>query len=116
MKIDCAFMTTFTRPYPGREKKALDFAAESEEYWGKHAADGKCTPPEWFFAADKGIWMVKGERKVLEELALGETGLRLVTKGDFLLQDFTYELVATGSGADDFLTAYAAAGEDLGIL
>lgn len=117
MKINCAFVTTFHNPVPGREKAALDFAAESEQYWGKLAAAGKCTPPEWFFTIEgKGLWMVKGERSILEEHAFSEAGRQLLAKGDLLLADFDFSWVLAGSGVDDYMTSYASAAAGLGVL
>ena len=67
--MDAAFMTTWTFPFPGREQQALEFAGQSAQFWSRLAAEGRCTEPEWFFFPD-GInhLMVKGERRVLEEL------------------------------------------------
>jgi hypothetical protein len=87
----------FGEPVPGREKDALDYAAEAEEYWGKLAADGKCTAPEWFVTiGGKGLWMVKGERAVLESYALSDAGRGLLAKGDLLLDDFDFHVRARG--------------------
>ena len=38
--MDAAFMTTWTFPFPGREQQALEFAAQSVQFWSRHAAEG----------------------------------------------------------------------------
>ena len=105
--MDTAFMTTWTVPFPGREQKALEFAAQSVEFWGKQAADGRCTEPEWFFFPDGvGHLMVKGDRAALEEVLNSDEGRRLMRRGLLLLQGWQYALADTGIGAERFLAEY----------
>jgi hypothetical protein len=107
--MDAAFMTTWKVPYPGREQQALEFAVQSAEFWGKQAADGRCTEPEWFFFPEGvGHLMVKGDRVVLEELVNSDDVRRLLARGMLLLQDWQYALGDTGSAAERFITDYAA--------
>ncbi len=107
--MDAAFMATWRVPFPGREQKALEFAAQSVEFWGKQAADGRCTEPEWFFFPDGvGHLMVKGDRVVLEDVMNSDELRRLLARGALLLQDWQYALGDTGSGAERFMADYAA--------
>ena len=107
--MDAAFMTTWTFPIPGREQKALEFAAQSVEFWSRQAAEGYCTEPEWFFFPD-GVnhLMVKGERVALEGLLNRTETRRVLARGCLLLQDWHYGLGDTGSGAKQFIDDWAA--------
>ena len=79
--MDTAFITTWKVPFPGREKQALEMAAQADDYWGKHASEGRCTTPEWFFLPSGwGMWMVKGERRALQELAESDEARRLLAE------------------------------------
>ena len=95
--MDCAFVISWKVPFPGREKHALELAAE-----------GMCSSPEWyFFPTGTGMWVVKGERRVLEDLIQGDEARRLLEKGTLLLQDWQWNLVETGNGAQRFMSEYA---------
>jgi hypothetical protein len=107
--MDTAFMTTWTVPFPGREQQALEFAAQTMEFWAKRTADGDCTEPEWFFFPDGvGHLIVKGDRAVLEAILDSDDGRRMMRRGLLLLQDWQYALGDTGSGAERFLADYTA--------
>ena len=107
--MDTAFMTTWTVPFPGREQQALEFAGQSVEFWGKQAAEGRCTEPEWFFFPDGvGHLIVKGDREALQDILNSDEGRRLMRRGLVLLQDWQYALGDTGSGAERFLAEYTA--------
>jgi hypothetical protein len=115
--MDTALVVTWHAPIAGREKKALDYGVEVNEYWGKLAADGKCTPPEMFFFPDgTGMWMVKGERAALEALFWAPDAQRLNTKGQLLLTDYKWAFGVADHAADEFMLLYAAAAADLQIL
>jgi hypothetical protein len=89
--------------------KALELGAQSGEYWGKQAAEGRCTAPEWFFFPNgAGMWMVKGERRVLEELLNSDEARRLLVRGSLLLEDWQFTFAETGSRAERFMGQYAA--------
>jgi hypothetical protein len=115
--MDSALVVTWTWPIPGREKKALDYAVEVKEYWGKFAAEGKCSPPEVFFLSNgHGLWMVTGDLDTLTSIHLAEETQRLVTKGQFLLQDFAFDFATTGKDAEESMLTLAAVGEELGLI
>ncbi len=112
-----AMVVRWKAPVPGRETKALEYGAEVNDYWGKLAAEGKCTPPETFFGTGGiGLWIVKGEREVLEGLAASEETLRLLAKGALLLEDFGWEYYLTGESADHSMGRYAAVGAEIGVM
>lgn len=115
--MNAALIVTWKVPFPGREGQALGFAAESNEYWGKLAADGKCTAPEWYFLPDGwAMWIVRGDRQVLDELIAAEPTAKLLVRGLLLMEGWQYRLAETGSGAERFMTGYAAVGSELGLL
>lgn len=111
--MDCAFITTWKVPFPGRERQALAFAQEAFEYWEKQAADGRCTAPEWFFTPGSGMWMVKGERTELERLANEPAARHLQTQGLLLMQDWSCAFADTAEGAQRFIADYAATANSL---
>jgi hypothetical protein len=101
----------------GREKLALDYGVEVEEYWTKQATEGKCSPPKlFFFSNGHGLWMVEGDIDTLWSIHVEEATQRLVTKGQILLQDFAFDFVTTGKDAEEYMLTLAAVGEDIGVL
>ena len=62
------------------------------------------------------MWMVKGERRDLEDLVQGDESRRLLARGTLLLQDWQYAFAETGSGAERFMGEYGATGAELGII
>jgi hypothetical protein len=103
-------------PVHGREKLALDLGVEVNEYWGKLAAEGKCSEPEMFFYADRGMWMVKGDLQTLRQLCDAEEVQRQFDKGQFFFADYDYELVRTGDAAVEHLLRCAGVGQELGFV
>lgn len=114
--MKAALLVTWTAPFPGREMKALEFAVEANEYWGKLAAEGKCTVPEEFMSpgTGRGYWLVKGEHETLAELMTSEVPLALSAKGVALLKDYTYELILADDSVEQFFGNYADAVTKLG--
>ncbi len=103
-----AMIVHFTRAVPGRELKALEYGAEVNDYWGKLAAEGKCTPPETFFASGGGgLWLVKGELPTLGELIQTDTVKRLLAEGSLVLEGFGYEFYLTADSSDEYLATFA---------
>ena len=114
--MDSALVATWRTSVPGREKSALDYGLEVNEYWGKLAADGKCSEPEMFFFSGHAMWMVKGAPDTLGQLYGADATQRLLTKGQLLLEEFASELVKTGNAANEFLLQYAGVGQELGLI
>lgn len=108
--MEAAFVTTWTRPVPGREQKALEYATEANAYWSQQAHEGKCTEPEMFMSdTGIGLWMVKGDHDVLSKLNETEEVQLLTLKGGLLLKDFTAVIYRTGDAAQQFLAAFGKA-------
>ncbi|MDA8302373.1 MAG: hypothetical protein M0005_12740 [Actinomycetota bacterium] len=116
--MDAAIVVSWKLPFPGREKEALDYAREVNEYWGNLAAEGKCSQPEMFFfeTDGRGLWIVKGDREVLEGLVVAEAAERLMVKGELLLQDFSSEIAKAGKASEEHMLRYAGVGEELALV
>lgn len=115
--MKAALMVKWSGVIPGREKATAEYALEVAEYWGKAAADGKCSEPEFFVGSgDVVYWMVKGEEDDLRALQMSDDGQRLLIKGEFLLADFTYAYFDTGATAEKFIERYFAIAGELGYL
>jgi len=107
----------FREPVPGREKFALDYRTDVDEYWGKLAADGKCTFPELFFGpVGGGIWMVKGDLEYLEEAVRTPVVQELLYKGGLLFREFGYEFYVTGESADEYILKYKEVAKGFGFI
>lgn len=108
--MQAAMVVTWTHPIAGRETKALEYGAEVQDYWGKRAAEGKCTEPELFFSErGAGLWMVKGDRDVLIQIHDTDEARMLTLKGGLLLEGFSVDFCYTGKAADDYLMQFGAA-------
>jgi hypothetical protein len=116
--MKAALITHFRHPIAGREKLALDYGAEVNDYWGKLAADGKCTFPEFFFSTTGGwhLWMVKGDLETLEEIQRAPETQTLLHKGSLLLENFGSELHLTGETADEYMLRFAETAQGYGLF
>jgi len=114
--MKAAMIVRWTQPIPGREMKALEYGAQVGEFWGKVAAEGRCTVPEMFFSLlGEGMWMVKGDLGVLQEIEATEQAQMLTFKGQWLLEGFGIEYFLTAEDADAYMGRYAKAGEALAL-
>ncbi|HYU92241.1 MAG TPA: hypothetical protein VEN95_01985, partial [Actinomycetota bacterium] len=70
MARDTALVTTFGYPVRGREAKSLEVFTEFLTFLGKQAAEGRCSQPEPYFAADTstGMVIVRGRSDALAEI------------------------------------------------
>lgn len=92
-----ALVVKFTNPVPGREKAAVDYARELDEFAEKKAAEGVCTPPQWFWSSSsENLWFVEGEYEALLGLLSTPEVTKLENKGMILMQDFRSELYVVG--------------------
>jgi len=113
--VNAAYLVTWDEPYPGREEKALEYAGEAMEFWGKQAADGRCEFPDIFFTeSGTGLWIVKGDRSALMAIQETDGARRLRAKGALLLTNFRIELVTAGEGSMQRMEDYATAALELG--
>lgn len=112
-------VTSWTQPARGRESKALESFMDFLTFFGKLAADGKCTAPEPFFSYDgsHGFAVVKGRSDVLQEILDSEEFERVVTKAQLTVEDLKTHLYATGD--DEIqrgMRIYAEVGNELGYM
>ncbi|HSN11791.1 MAG TPA: hypothetical protein VLS51_06770 [Propionibacteriaceae bacterium] len=108
--MQTAMVVTWTHPIPGREAKALEYAAEVARFWGKQAAEGLCSEPEMFFS-DRGtsMWIVKGERDVVLRIHDMDEARLLTLKGELLLEEFNVDFFYTGDAAADYMVRFNSA-------
>jgi hypothetical protein len=103
-------------PGAGREAQAVAHVAAAEEHWGKLAADGRCSTPEWYFQSEGwSFWIVKGERQSLLDVMAEDATAEMLTRGMFVMDGWQYRLAASGDGAAAFMGTDAA-GAGLGYL
>jgi hypothetical protein len=105
--MKAAIVMTWTHPFPGREEKALAYAKEVNEFWGKQAAEGHCTPPEMYFSdVGIGLWIIQGDRDELLHIGDTEEARLLTLKGDLLLESFKVEIFYVGDSAVQYLEQF----------
>jgi hypothetical protein len=119
MGRDAALISMWRDPVAGREAKSLEVFMDFLTFWGKHAADGKCTEPEVFFNYDgsEGIAVVKGKSDILMQIWESEECEKLLAKGHLIVQDLKVHLYATGDEEVQRGTRlFAEAGSELGYM
>lgn len=95
--MKAALVTTFGSPIPGREHLAIEYARQVDDYWGKVAALGICSEPEWYWASrGHNIWVTRGEMEDLMDQLLSPVGVWLMNKGKALVEGFGYDLYVCG--------------------
>lgn len=95
--MKAAMVVKFTTPIPGREKAALAYAREVDDFWGKKAVDGLCTEPKWFWApTGESLWFVEGEFDALVGILATPEAQKFLVQGPTLVQSWGYGLYQTG--------------------
>lgn len=113
--MKAAFVVTWSSPVPGRERKAIEYFREVNEFYGKLAAEGKCTEPEWFLAPHgHNIWFVKGEYEMFVSLLATPEVQRFIMEGDYLNRDFDYDIDLIGT--EDYIKTFEEVGVKLGYV
>ncbi|HET7660696.1 MAG TPA: hypothetical protein VFK66_09940 [Oryzihumus sp.] len=108
--MQSALVVTWTHPIAGREQKALEYAAEVQDFWGKQAREGRCSEPQIFFSErGTGLWIVSGERDALMQIHDSDEARLLTMKGELLLESFSADIVYTGDSAVDYMQRYGSA-------
>lgn len=91
-----AMLVTWTGNRPGRERMSLDYGREVDDFFEKHAAEGKCSTPRWYFArTGPSAWVVEGELEELLMISATPEAQKLITKGPLLNEGFTIEFCST---------------------
>ena len=95
--MKAAMVVKFTTAIPGREKAAIAYGRDVDDFFGKKAAEGLCTEPKWFFApVGEHLWFVEGEFDALLGILATPEAQKFLVKGPILMQDFGYGLYLTG--------------------
>ena len=119
MSRDAAIVTTWGAPVRGREAKALEVFMEFLGFWGKMAAEGKCSEAEAFLTSDGsgGMSVVRGKVDALAEIWQSEECLRMIEKGQFIVEDLKSQWYWTGDeGIQHLMGMYAETGQELGYM
>ena len=88
-------------------------------YWSKQAAEGRCSEPEPFFAADgsSGMAIVRGKSDVLMEIATSDEALKLIEKGQMIVEDLKTHWYFTGEDQIQRLTSlFVETSQELGYM
>ncbi len=108
-----ALVVRFTNPVPGRERAAIAYGREVDEFVRKNAARGLSEPKWYWSSSGENMIIVEGEYDKLLELSSTPEAMKLENKGMILMQDFRDELVAVGR--DEAAGLYEQALTELGI-
>ena len=116
--MDTALVFTWTGSVVGREAKVVDLWSESRDFFGKLAADGKCSELEVFFSpsAPFNFAMVRGPLTSILEIVDSEAFRGLANKCLFLLEDWHYYTFVIEEETQSFVDLYATVGSDLGYI
>ncbi len=118
MARDAALVTTFGSTVRGREAKSLEVFTEFLTFLGKQAAEGRCSQPEPYFAADEsnGMVIVRGRTDALAEITESEEYEKLLVKGQLIVEDLKVHWYVTGEEIERGMRIYAEAAGELGYL
>jgi len=119
MARDAALVSRWGSAVRGREAKALEVFMEFMQWWGKQAAEGKCSEPEAFFASDGsgGMSIVRGKADVLLELASSDEAFRLISKGQMIVDGLRTEWYYAGQDEITRATSmFLESGHELGYV
>lgn len=111
--MKAALVVRFTNPVPGRERAALAYGHEVDDFARKNAANGIAEPKWYWSSSGDNMIIVEGEYEKLLEVTSTPEAMKLESKGMILMQDFRDELVAVGR--DEGEAQYEQALTELGI-
>lgn len=112
--MKAALVVKFTTPVPGRERAALAYGHELDDFAKKKASEGVVSQPKWYWSSNgDNMVIVEGEYENLLQLSADPEVTKLENKGTILMQDFRDELVAVGR--DEALSGYEQALAELEI-
>jgi hypothetical protein len=112
--MKAAFVVKWLTAVPGREKAAIAYGRDVDDFFAKKAADGVCTEPKWFFApTGENLWFVEGEYEALLGIFATPEAEKFLVKGPILLQGFGYDLYR--AGREEIFGRYEEALTELGI-
>ncbi len=95
--MKAALVVKFTNPVPGREKAAIEYGREIDDFAKKKASQGVVSQPKWYWSSNSdNMIIIEGEYEKLLELSADPAVTKLENKGMLLMQDFRDELVVVG--------------------
>jgi hypothetical protein len=111
--MKAALVVRYSNPVPGREKAAMAYGHELDDFARKNAA--KISEPKWYWSSSgENMIIVEGEYENLLELTATPEAIKLENKGMILLQNFRDELVVVGR--DEAEGLYQEALEELHLV
>ena len=119
MARDAALVSTWQSTVRGREAKALEVFMEFLQYWGKQAAEGKCSQPETFYNYDgsEGMTIVRGRSDALMEMWESDEAQKLISKGQLIVDGLKAHLYYTGdTEITNGMSLYSQAAAELGYM
>jgi len=95
--MKAAMVVKFTTAVPGREKAAIVYAREVDDFYGKKAAEGLCSAPKWFWAPNgENLWVIEGEYEALLGILATPEARKFLVQGSILVQGFGHDLYQVG--------------------
>jgi len=118
MRWNAALVISYGVPVPGREAAALENFANAQVFFGKLAADGRCSEPEILHHAyGGGMMIVRAESTgTLDELLQLDEGRELLATASLTSSDFGYDFYMAGERLMEGLQIYAGVAERLGYI
>jgi hypothetical protein len=87
-------------PARGREQASLQVFGEAFEYYDDLVKNHRLTSHQPFISTNRngGMWILSGEMAQLDEIRNEDEYLRLVTRAQLIVDDFTVDICIGGSG------------------
>lgn len=115
--MKAAWISTWNRPIPGREARALEAFMTSQDFWGKLQADGRVESVQTFLSpAGHGMAVVKGERAQLNEIMDSEDWLRLSASVELNVEGLRGEFMTCDDSTDRIIGIWAEVAKEQGYL
>lgn len=116
-----ALIISWGRVVPGREKKALEVFASTQEYWEGNEKRGEIVSHRPFFGPLRGatgMFLIEGETERLQALMRTDEFRKEIQCGTAVVEDLHVDLVEGGSEAavQRLMAVYAEANAELGYL
>lgn len=112
--MKAALVVRFSNPVPGREKAALAYQREVEDFAKNKASEG-ITPPKYYWSSSgENMMIIEGDYEKLLSVTSTPEAMKLENKGMLLLQGYRDELVVAGE-RDEVVGMYEEVLTELGI-
>lgn len=112
--MKAALVVKFTKPVPGREKAAIAYGRELDDFARRKASGGGIDQPKWYWSSSgDNMIIVEGDYEKLLEVTSDPEAMKLENKGSILMEDFRDELVVVGR--DEAVVPYEQALAELNV-